>query len=105
MVRRSWCLTESDLVRLCNDRGACLAAARISEEVMPGVVRLPTCAWFDVSDDGPPGLPLKRHGNPIALTLDKGTSRLAQGSSAHTERFDAEPVAILAHEPPRIASS
>jgi biotin/methionine sulfoxide reductase len=102
-------IREGDLVRLFNDRGACLAAARISEEVMPGVVSLPTGAWLDLAD-GETGQPLERHGNPNVLTLDKGTSRLAQGSSAHTalvqvERFDTEPPAILAHEPPRIAAS
>ena len=36
-----------DLVRLFNGRGACLAVAVVSDEVMPGVVHLATGAWFD----------------------------------------------------------
>ena len=39
---------------------------------------------------GPAGL--ERHGNPNVLTLDKGTSRLAQGPSAHTTLVELEPV-------------
>jgi biotin/methionine sulfoxide reductase len=100
-------IEDGDLVRLINDRGACLAGVRLSTDVRPGVVVLPTGAWFDPQDDGNPMAALERHGNPNALTLDKGTSRLAQGPSAHTtlvevERFEAEPPAVLAHEPPPI---
>lgn len=100
-------IEDGDLVRVVNDRGACLAGVRLSAGVRPGVVVLPTGAWFDPQDDGNPTSALERHGNPNALTLDKGTSRLAQGSSAHTtlvevEKFEAEPPAVLAHEPPPI---
>ena len=102
-------IAEGDLVRLFNRRGACLAGARLSADVRPGVVALATGAWLDLRDDDRPGRPLDSHGNPNVLTLDKGTSRLAQGSSAHTalvemERFDAEPPALAAHEPPAIAA-
>ena len=98
-------IEDGDLVRLFNDRGACLAGVRISPDVRPGVVALPTGAWFDPQDNGASAPSLERHGNPNALTLDKGTSRLGQGSSAHStlvevERFDAEAPAVLAHEPP-----
>ena len=98
-------IEDGDLVRLFNDRGACLAGVRLSPDVRPGVVALSTGAWFDPADDGDSAPALERHGNPNALTLDKGTSRLAQGASAHTtlvevERFDGEAPAILAHEPP-----
>ena len=47
---------------------------------------LSTGAWYD--PDGPGGL--ERHGNPNVLTLDKGTSRLAQGPSAHTTLIEME---------------
>ena len=101
-------IEDGDLVRLFNDRGACLAAARLSADVRPGVVALPTGAWFDPQDDGGSETPLERHGNPNALTRDKGTSRLAQGASANSAlvevaRFDMEPPAVLAHEPPPMA--
>lgn len=98
-------IEDGDLVRLFNDRGACLAGVRLSADVRPGVVALPTGAWFDPTDAGDSAPGLERHGNPNALTLDKGTSRLGQGASAHTtlvevERFDAEAPAVLAHKPP-----
>jgi hypothetical protein len=35
---------------------------------------MPTGAWFDPAEDGT----LERHGNPNILTLDKGSSKLAQ---------------------------
>jgi biotin/methionine sulfoxide reductase len=54
--------------------------------VRPGVVVLATGAWYDPQT--PTGL--ERHGNPNVLTLDKGTSRLAQGASAHTTLVEVE---------------
>ncbi|MYZ48147.1 molybdopterin guanine dinucleotide-containing S/N-oxide reductase [Propylenella binzhouense] len=78
-------------VRLFNDRGACVAAARVTAEVRPGVVVLQTGAWFDPSEPGQAG-GLERHGNPNVLTLDKGTSRLAQGCSAMTALVEIEPL-------------
>ena len=78
-------IVDGDIVRLFNDRGACLAGARVTDVVRSGVVVLATGAWYD--PDGPGSL--ERHGNPNVLTLDKGTSRLAQGSSAHTTLVDA----------------
>lgn len=73
------------LVRLFNDRGACLAGAVLTDAVMPGVVQLATGAWFD---PGPNGLDL--HGNANVLTLDKGTSSLAQAPIAHTALVEVE---------------
>ena len=70
-----------DLLRVFNDRGACVVGAQISEGVKEDVVILPTGAWFAPSHDEA-GLEL--NGNPNVLTRDKGTSSLAQGPSAHT---------------------
>ena len=94
-------INDGDVVRLFNDRGACLAGARVTAEVMAGAVVLPTGAWYD--PEAPAGL--DRHGNPNVLTLDKGTSRLAQGSSAHTtlveiEKFMGDPPRVEAFDPP-----
>jgi biotin/methionine sulfoxide reductase len=49
------------------------------------------------------------HGNPNVLTTDRGTSRLAQGSTGQhvlveVERFDGEVSPVRAHEPPRFAT-
>jgi len=96
-----------DIVRVFNDRGALLAGAIVTDEIRPGVVQLATGAWFDPVEPGNPGS-LEEHANANVLTLDRGTSRLAQGSSAQTtlvqiERFADEPPAITAFEPPIVA--
>ncbi|HIA81972.1 MAG TPA: Asp-tRNA(Asn)/Glu-tRNA(Gln) amidotransferase GatCAB subunit C, partial [Rhodospirillales bacterium] len=79
-----------DIVRLFNDRGACLAGAQLSDDVMRGVIQLSTGAWYDPLNPGEPGS-LDVHGNPNVLTLDKGTSKLAQGPSAMTALVEVEP--------------
>lgn len=80
-------IKDGDLVRVFNDRGACLAGAAIDEGVMPHVAVMATGAWFDPSNeqDAP-----ERHGNPNVLTLDLGTSRLTQGSSALSSLVEIE---------------
>jgi len=93
-----------DLVRVFNDRGACLAAARLSDRIRPGVVRLSTGAWFDPADAGS-NRPLEKHGNPNALTLDIGASKLSQGCIAQTclveiERHVGPAPAVTAHTLP-----
>jgi biotin/methionine sulfoxide reductase len=93
-----------DVVRVYNARGACLAGAKIDGGVRPGVTVLPTGAWFDPLDLNNVDT-LEKHGNPNVLTLDKGTSRLTQGCSAHTtlvevELFKGELPRITAFDPP-----
>jgi biotin/methionine sulfoxide reductase len=56
---------------------------------MPGVVQLATGAWYDPSEPGRAGS-LEKHGNPNTLTLDKGSSRLAQAPVAQTCLVDIE---------------
>ena len=99
-------LADGDLVRVFNDRGACLAAVRTSDRIRRGVVRLSTGAWFDPEDSGS-NTPLEKHGNPNALTLDIGASKLSQGCIAQTclvevERFDGPAPPVTAHQPPAI---
>ena len=97
-------ISDGDLLRVFNDRGACLAAARLSDRIRRGVVRLSTGAWFDPADAGS-NRPLEKHGNPNALTLDIGASKLSQGCIAQTclveiERFDGPAPAVTAHRTP-----
>ena len=99
-------LADGDVVRVFNDRGQCLAGVRITPDVQPHVVLLPTGAWYDPLEPGRPGS-LDKHGNPNVLTLDKGTSKLAQGPSAQTalvevERYEGEPPPVTAFTPPVI---
>lgn len=102
-------IRDGDLVRVFNDRGACLAGAVVSDEVAPFVVQMATGAWFDPAEPGTPGS-LCKNGNPNVLTLDKGTSKLAQGPSANStlvevERYDAQPPTVTAYDPPEIEGS
>ena len=91
-----------DIIKLFNDRGACMAAAVLSEDVAPGVVQLSTGAWYDPDTDG-----VCKAGNPNVLTRDKGTSTLSQGPSAHTCLVWVEAVQgpldpVTAHNPPQL---
>jgi biotin/methionine sulfoxide reductase len=100
---------DGDVVRVFNDRGALLAGAIVSEELRRGVVQIATGAWYDPQEPGVIGS-IDKHGNPNVLTLDKGTSRLAQGPSAQTtlvevEKFEGELPPITAFETPLIAES
>ena len=99
-------LEAGDLVRIFNDRGACLAMVRTSTGIRPGVVELPTGAWYDPS--GPGGLEV--HGNPNVLTRDIGSSRLGQGTTAHSclveiELYTEGNPPIMVRKPPVIQST
>ena len=93
-----------------NNRGSCLAALRLSDDLRPGVVKLSTGAWFDPSSwraSGPGNT--EKHGNPNVLTLDIGASSLSQGCIAQTclveiERFDGPAPAVTAHKLPEFAA-
>lgn len=99
-------IAHGDIVRVFNDRGSCLAGAILSEDVRPRIAQLSTGAWYD---------PLDRsdfdamcvHGNPNAVTMDKGTSSLAQGSTGQhvlveIERWNAPAPEIKVSAPPPI---
>ena len=97
-------ITDGDVVRLFNDRGSCLAGAVLDDGVRPGVVQLSTGAWFDPSS---PDTATCVHGNPNAVTIDVGASRLSQGCTGQVtlvevERFDGAPPPVRAFVPPRI---
>lgn len=98
-------VSDGDAVRVFNDRGACLAGVVVSDALRPGVVELPTGAWFDPLDPAAPGS-VCVHGNPNVLTRDAGTSRLAQGPIAHTCMVEVElepnPPPVRAFEPPEL---
>ncbi|WP_342130880.1 molybdopterin guanine dinucleotide-containing S/N-oxide reductase [Hydrogenophaga sp. OTU3427] len=97
-------IADGDVVRLFNDRGACLAAVRLCETMREDVVQLPTGAWFDPMDDGQ-GRMMCVHGNPNVLTRDVGTSSLGQGCTGQltvvqVERFEGVLPPIRAYDPP-----
>ena len=98
-------IKDGDLVRLFNDRGACLSTASVAAVVRPGVARLSTGAWFDPAEPGANDA-LDKHGNPNVLTLDIGASKLSQGAIAQSclveiERYDGPAPEVTAHTLPR----
>ena len=98
-------IRDGDVVRVFNDRGAILAGVIVTEELRPGVIQISTGAWYDPQEPGVVGS-LDKHGNPNVLTIDKGTSRLAQGPSAQTtlvevEKYEEALPTVTAFEPPR----
>jgi biotin/methionine sulfoxide reductase len=97
-------IAEGDIIKLFNERGACLAAAHVTEDVCAGVVQLPTGAWYDPVDPED-DMSLCVHGNPNVLTRDIGTSSLAQGccgqlTTVQVERFTGNLPPIQAYDPP-----
>ena len=101
-------ISQGDVVRLFNGRGACLAGADVTDRIRPGVVRLSTGAWLDPLDASDIGS-LEKHGNPNVLTIDKGSSKLAQSCMAQTalievERYDGDAPPVTAFETPAVAA-
>jgi biotin/methionine sulfoxide reductase len=97
-------IADGDVLRVFNDRGACLAGARLDPGLLRGVVRLATGAWWDPQSPGDPDR-LERHGNPNTLTRDVGASSLSQGCAAQSclvqvERFARTPPPVRAFELP-----
>lgn len=73
-------IADGDVVEVRSPRGRCLAAAVLTDGILPGVVCLATGAWYDPDDEHG----IERHGNPNAVTLDRGASGLSQGCAAQT---------------------
>ena len=99
-------IEDGDIVRVFNQRGACICGAFVTEDVMQGVVIISTGSWYDPEE--PANInSMCKHGNPNVLSPDIGTSKLAQGPAAHSCLVDVElykgpPVIITAYEPPEI---
>ena len=99
-------IADGDVVRVFNDRGACLAGAVLTAGVRPGVAQLPTGAWFDPVP-GHEGAPLCAHGNPNVLTADVPSSRLSQGCTGQhalveIERLAGDPPPVTVTGPPAL---
>ena len=97
-------ISEGDIVRIFNERGACLAGVTLTDGIRRGVIQLPTGAWYDPADPKEEK-PLCVHGNPNVLTRDIGTLALAQGctgqlTTVQIERFDGNLPPIQAYDPP-----
>jgi len=94
-----------DVVRVFNDRGQTLAGAVVSEDVVPGAVCLQEGSWYDPMEPGVVGS-LDKQGCANVITRDDPlTSKLAQGTIAHTavvqvEKYEGDLEPITAYEHP-----
>ena len=81
-------IKNGDVVRVFNDRGQILAGAKVTDTIRPGVVVVHEGGWYDPVDNKPGAL--CRYGDVNVLTVDIGTSKLAQGNCGHTAVGDVE---------------
>ena len=97
-------ISDGDIVEVYNQRGCCLAGARVTEDISEGAVFLWTGAWYD--PDYESSQHRDRHGNPNVLTHDLRTSKLSQGPASHSafveiRRFDSELPEITVFDQPK----
>ena len=97
-------IKENDVVIIYNSRGKLMAAAVITDRIREGVILVHEGAWYDPDKPGEIGAMCK-HGNVNLVTLDKGTSKLAQGNIANTvlvkiKKYRGEPPTVTAFVPP-----
>ncbi|MGB6330125.1 MAG: trimethylamine-N-oxide reductase TorA [Halarcobacter sp.] len=82
-------INDGDVVRVFNDRGSILAGAVVTDTIRKNVVSISEGSWYDPADFAN-GDTTCVHGHVNVLTIDKGTSSLAQGNIAHTALVDFE---------------
>lgn len=100
-------IADGDIVELYNDRGCCLASARVTDDIARGNIFLATGAWYDPDLTDPNRR--DRHGNPNVLTHDRRTSRLSQGPASHSALVELRRATgplpdITVHMPPDFVS-
>ncbi|ABC22088.1 trimethylamine-N-oxide reductase (cytochrome c) [Rhodospirillum rubrum F11] len=88
-------ISNGDVVRVFNDRGQILAGAVVTNAIRPGVIRVNEGGWYDPTEPTKPGS-LCKYGDVNVLTVDIGTSKLAQGNCGHTAIGDVEKYAEAA---------
>ncbi len=98
-------IADGDVVRVFNDRGQMLAGAQVTDAIRPGVIRVNEGGWYDPVEPGTPG-GLDAYGDVNNLTVDIGTSKLAQGNCGHTavadvEKFAGTPPEVTAFNTPK----
>ena len=99
-------IANGDVVRVFNDRGAVLAGALVTDRVRRSVVVMQEGGWYDPEDPNMVDSPCK-HGLVNMITIDKGTSQLAQGNIANTALVEIKkhtgPIPpVTAFDPPQI---
>ena len=94
-------VSNGDLVEIYNDRGATIAGAKVTDDVMRGVICLEEGSWLQMDAKG-----RCNNGSINMLTSTKPSSNLSQGTSSNTclvyvkKCEDAEK--LTAFEPPKV---
>ncbi|MDO4906044.1 MAG: trimethylamine-N-oxide reductase TorA [Lautropia sp.] len=82
-------LKDGDVVRVFNHRGQILAGLRVTDEIMPGVIRINEGGWYDPRNPREDGT-LCAYGDVNVLTTGVATSKLAQGNCGQTGMAEVE---------------
>jgi len=72
-------IQDGDLIELYNERGSVIAGARLTDEIVPGVVTLEEGQWIQLDSQG-----RCNSGSINMITTSKACSELSQASSANT---------------------
>lgn len=80
---------DGDVVRVFNDRGQMLAGVQITDDIMPGVIRINEGGWFDPVNAREIGS-LCAYGDVNTLTTGVATSKLAQANCGQTAVAEVE---------------
>lgn len=99
-------ISDGDIVRVFNKRGQVLAGAVVTDGIIKGTVALHEGAWYDPENLGGTEQTLCKNGCANVLTMDIGTSKLAQGNSSHTsivqvEKFIRQPPEVTVFKEPK----
>jgi trimethylamine-N-oxide reductase (cytochrome c) len=97
-------ISDGDVVRIFNDRGQMLSGAKVTDAIRPGVIRVNEGGWYNPQEPGKVGA-LCKYGDVNTLTIDIGTSKLAQGNCGHTvigdvEKYQGTPPEVTVFKPP-----
>ena len=73
-------IADGDIIRLFNERGACLAGVRVTDDIRQGVIQLATGAWYDPADpeEDSPALRARQPERP-----DAGCRHVVSGAGLH----------------------
>jgi hypothetical protein len=82
-------LKDGDVVRVFNQRGQILAGLKVTDEIMPGAIRINEGGWYDPVNSRDPNT-LCAWGDVNVLTTGVATSKLAQGNCGHTAVAEVE---------------
>lgn len=99
-------IKNGDIVKVYNKRGSTLAGAIVTKNVLEGVLMMAEGGWYDPSNPQE-SKTMCKHGDVNQLTIDKGTSKLAQGNISNTalaeiEKFEGEAPKVTVFEKPTI---